>query len=1121
MLRKLWFVLLMLAVTPAAPAQQATDASITGTVTDSQQASIQGATITATNVATGVATTATTNNRGQYRTPPLHIGTYTLSIEGAGFKKYQESNIILDIGSIREINVALTPGEVVDTVNVQATTEELLQKSDSTVGTVFTTQQIEELPLNGGSTGRDYLQLAALSAGTASASQGVSIGGQAGTQAAFLLDGLDNNNQEILTSHSNQKEIIKPSVDAISEFKVVTTSYSAEYGRSSSGVVSVNIKSGTNQIHGSGFEFIRNDAVDALPYLTTVAKLPYKYNDFGGTLGGPIRKDRTFVFGDVEFFRYRTESESYSLVPTDEQRSGQFSTPVYSPSSYNASSKQRTQTFTYAPAFASGSFTPASNVSTYQISTTSFDSIAQSLLKYYPEPNLVNSPQPNTNFFYLANGGTNNYRWDARVDEALTGKQSLFGRYSSEQVRNLLTASLPPLNGQYYAGSGANYDNSQAFVVGYNVSLSVNVLGSVHAGWNKIYWKQGFPTQSLTGVGIPGVPTPYPGFSEMSVSSYATIGVSNTPNSDDSQDREIAADITWNHGAHTLKFGWQEFFLQTNFNSSQATTGIFTFSGVYSEQKPTSTASLDQKFADFLLGTASAEKLSPPSILNFRSDYTHIFVQDDWKASHNLTLNIGLRYELSPPAIDKFNKIANFDEDSNPASPQLIYAGEFGNKRDQRALQNVSYTNLAPRIGFAYSPASSSKTVVRGGYGIFYSNAITIGGMQSMENNPPVNQLILLTTPAKTIPSEFLQQGFAPGAISFSGYNGASVTLVSFDRHAVIPIDQQWNLNIQRALPYGVVMEVGYSGNKFDHNWWQVDGNPGNPLVAQSLGVTAPTSATRPYHTATIPGTSTTINLGTVSRVWKEGWSQYNGLQVKAEKRYSKGLTFLGTYSYSKVIGVGDASNFQDVTNIAAERAVTSTNQKHHFVLSGVYPLPFGRGQQFGSNWNHWVDGALGGWSFSPILTMNSGPPLSLTASGNLSTSGDTDRPNLVGNPYQAGTVAANPSCTAPTAVHVRAAWFNPCAYVVNNPYTYGNVGRNSLVGPGFVNLDASVHKTFAFSEHVKAQLRLEAFNVANHPNLGSPGTTVQTLGSASTLGIISGASGNARQVQAALKILF
>ena len=468
MFRKLWIVLLMSVAATSASAQAATDATIAGTVTDSQQAAILDAVVTVTDVATGVVSTANTNNRGQYRTPPLKPGTYTLTVQSNGFRQSKEANVILDIGSIREINAVLTPGEVVDTVNVQATTEVLLQRSDSTVGTVITTQQIEELPLNGGSTGRDYLQLATLSAGTTSSAQGVSIGGQAGTQAASLLDGIDNNNQEILTSHSNQKEIIKPSVDAISEFKVVTTSYSAEYGRSSSGVVSVNLKSGTNQIHGSAYEFLRNDAVDAIPYFSK-ANLPFKYNDFGGTLGGPIRKNRTFIFGDLELFRLREQNTTYTIVPTDAQKSGQFSSAIYDP----------TSGFTVIGT----TITRTSTFSGNKIPTGRIDPVAQSLLKYYPEPNFVGAGSlAKDNYTYSPTSNANNYRWDARLDEALTARQNTFVRYSSEQTRNPVTSSLPPLNGQYYAGSGGQSNNAQAFVVGYNVVLGSALLASVRAG---------------------------------------------------------------------------------------------------------------------------------------------------------------------------------------------------------------------------------------------------------------------------------------------------------------------------------------------------------------------------------------------------------------------------------------------------------------------------------------------------------------------------------------------------------------------------------------------------------------------------------------------------------------
>lgn len=1107
MLKKFLASLAFALAGPFTLGQAATDAVITGTVTDVSGSAVSSAAITVTNVATGITTTTTSNKSGDYRTPPLKIGEYTLRIAANGFKQFDEAEIILDIGTIRRIDAQLQVGGSIETVQVQATTEELLQKSDSTVGTVITNQQIVELPLNAGSNGRDYLQLATLSPGTVPAaatstgnSGGITIGGQPGAQVAFLLDGIDNNNQQILTAHTGQKEIIKPSIDAISEFKVVTTSYSAEYGRSSSGVISVDLKSGTNAIHGSGFEFLRNDYVDALPDFSAT-KLPFKYNDFGGTVGGPIRKDRAFLFGDVEFFRLRTQSTAYSLLPTDAQKSGQFSSAVYQPNTFNGT---------------------AGTEYVNNAITSGFDPIAQTLLKYYPEPNFQGSGAlAADNYFFNQSGNQNNYRWDVRSDQTLSERTSLFERYSSEQVRQALANSLPPLNGQYYAGSGAQLIDSQAFVVGYDVTFTPHLLGSARAGWNRLHWNESFPKQSLTSVGIPGVATSAPGFSEILISNFATIGVSNVPNTDDSQNREASASLSWNHNAHTIKFGYQGYWLQTNFDSSQLTSGIFSFNGQYTAKTPSSTPTNDQRFADFLLGAVSQEKLSSPSILNFRSPYTHFFVQDDWKVRQSLTLNLGLRYELSLPAVDKRNKIANFDEDTDPAKPQLVYAGEYGNDRANRALQNVSYTGFAPRVGFAFSP-ENSKTVLRGGYGIFYSNAITIGGMQSMENNPPVNQLRLSTSPNALAPSQFLSQGFPEDALSLEKANGKkNVTLVSFDRHSHIPIDQQWNLNVQRALPFGIVAEVGYYANKFDHNWWQVDGNPA-PATPTTQLPAGGINANRRYTSTTIPDVpgNPTIHLGTVSRVWKEGWSQYNGLQAKAEKRYAKGLTFLAGYSYSKTLGVGDTQDFQDPDNLAAERSVVGTDMRHHFVGSGVYNLPFGKGMQFGTNWNRWLDGALGGWQFSPIVTFSSGTPVNLTESNNPSNSGGTaDRPNQVGQPYQSGSVNANSNCVPRAGgTHSAAQWFNPCAYQVQPSGSYGDAPRNAIVSPGTVNLDAGIHKRFAFGERVKAELRLESFNLTNTPHLAAPALNVQ---SPTTLGTITSVNGNPRQNQIALKLLF
>jgi hypothetical protein len=380
----------------------------------------------------------------------------------------------------------------------------------------------------------------------------------------------------------------------------------------------------------------------------------------------------------------------------------------------------------------------------------------------------------------------------------------------------------------------------------------------------------------------------------------------------------------------------------------------------------------------------------------------------------------------------------------------------------------------------------------------------------------------LSTSPNAVSPTEFLQNGFADDALSLTNANGKkNVTLVSFDRHAVIPTDQQWNLNVQRALPYGIVTEVGYYANKFDHNWWQVDGNPA-PATATAALPAGGINANRLYKSTTIPNVTgnPTIYLGTVSRVWKEGWSQYNGLQIKAEKRYENGLSFLVGYAYSRTLGVGDTQDFQDPGNIQAERAVVNADMRHHFVGSGVYTLPFGRGSEIGGNWNRWVDGVLGGWAFSPILTLSSGTPLNLTESKNPSNSGGTaDRPNLVGNPHQAGAIAGNSSCVAPAgATHSTAQWFNPCAFAVQPSGTYGNAPRNYIVSPGLVNLDAAIHKTLVINEHLRAQLRLESFNVTNTPHYGPPALDVQSL---TTLGTITSITGNPRQNQIALKILF
>lgn len=1044
-LRILGFVLF----THALLAQQASDAVVAGRVVDSTGAVVQAAVVTLTHLATDSAIQVRTDERGQYRTPPLRIGEYTIRIEAAGFKRFNQRGVALDLGDVRQVDAVLEVGQLSESVNVEAAAP-LLQTADSTVGTVINNKQIEDLPLNG----RDYLQLAALSSGTIATSQGVSVGGQSGTQAAFLLDGQDNNNQQISTGHSGQKEIVKPSVDAVQEFKVVTNGYSAEFGRSSSGVVSVALKSGSNEIHGAAYEFLRNEDLDAKNLFATV-KSPYKRNQFGAALGGPVIRNKTFYFADFEISRIRQSSTAVSTLPSAAQRTGLFATAITDPFS--------------------GSPFPGN-----QIPLSRLDPIAQKVIAFLPA---AQTAAATNNYVYASPVISNPYRFDFRVDQILNDKHNLYFRYSEQNTDTNVSSSLPPdAQGEYYSGGGAQVTNSKSFVLVDNKVWSPSLVSSIHAGWNYLAWVNSFPAQQLSGLGIPGVPTQNPGFSQMVITGYPSLGVTNVPNSDGSQNRQVTGDLTWTKGPHTIKFGVQAYWLQTNFLSSQRSSGIFNFNGQYTKSP----------LADFLLGYASSSSLSNYSYLALRDPYTHFFVQDDWKVSRRLTLNLGLRYELSPPAVQKNNTISNFDLDTTPGHPHLVPAGSEGDGRASRALMGVNDHQFAPRFGFAYA-LPDSKTVLRGGYGIFYSNLITLGGMQSLEVNPPNNVRVSFSTDKTKPPTILLSQGFAGNALSLS--NATNVELISYDRAAITPMAQQFNFDVQRELPGGVLFEIGYYANRFDHNWRQLDGNPAPPKPGNI-------NANRPFTSAVVPGAGATITLADVVRIQKDGYSNYNALQAKVEKRYARGLTFIASYSFSKTMGIGDTSGVQNALNWAAERAVSSQDITHHFVGSAVYSLPFGVGQTHGGNWGAVKNAILGGWSVGPIVTVGTGQPLNLSVNGEPANTGGADRPNVVGDWH-----LANPTVQQ---------WFNTAAFAANAPYTYGNAGRNILRGPGLFNLDLAAHKTFRITERVTAQLRLESFNATNTPALGNPNTQVGNA----LFGQISSA-GTPRDNQIGLKILF
>jgi hypothetical protein len=1077
--RKIAFLFLLLAG-GAAFGQQTNDAVVLGRVTDPSRAPVSGAVIKLVQPATGENSEVRTNDNGEYRTPPLRIGEYQISIESAGFKKFVQRGLSLGLGDIRQLNAQLSVGEVAEVVSVEAS-DAVLNNADSTVGTVIGNKQIVELPLNG----RDYMQLAALSAGTvpstATGSQGpigISIGGQVGYAVGFLLDGVDNNNQFIRYSYGNQKESIKPSVDAIDQFKVVTNGYSAEYGRSSSGVISVSTKSGTNQFHGSVYEFIRNDALDARNYFATV-KSPFKRNDFGASIGGPILRNKIFAFGDFEIVRVRQSTTQVDTVPTLAQRQGIFANTIYDPATYDATTKTR-------QAFANDTI-PSSRI----------DPIAQKILAFYPLPQ---NSAATRNYIYNAPSNQNPYRYDVRLDGTPSDGERLFFRYSTQIQDYAAVSTLPPISGVFYTSAQPTRITGHAFALGYDKVWSPRLISSVRVGWNYLLSKassQG--TQNINSqIGFTGADTTYPGgLVSMPITGFTSLGGGGKGNIAGTQARQVSGDLTWARGKHNLKFGVQQYWLQTNFFSAQQSQGILNFTGVFTRNPVTLVNG--SPFADFLLGASSSGSLSDEETVIGRQPLTHFYALDDWMLTPRLTVNVGLRYELNRPVIDQHDKMANLDLDTDPASPTLVLAGAAGGGRDSRALQGTDFGQWAPRVGFAYS-FPDQKTVVRGSYGMFYSNITTAGGMQSLQINAPYHMQISLS-PDPTSPSLYLRNGFPARTLSLA--NAKNVLAVSHDRRGLWPRSQQWNINIQRELPGGVLLEVGYAGNSLRRSWMQYDANQAAPMAGN-------TNANRPYKTVSVPGTPYTVSLADIARIAKLGYSTYNALQIKAERRYRNGISLLAAYGYSKTMALGEnqSGGVQNSANLDADRAVSSQDMTHHLVASGIFELPVGRGKRFGSSWNRYENAVLGGWSIDPIVTINAGIPVNLSVTGNPSNSGqgslvgNNDRPNIVGDWHLDNRTPQR--------------WFNTSAFVANAPYTFGNAGRNILRAPGLANLDLAAHKTFQVRERLSAQLRLESFNTTNTPHFAAPNAVVGNA----LFGQITSAS-DARDLQAGLKLVF
>ena len=1091
---------------------QADTGVITGTVTDPSGAVLPGVKVTITATETNRRQTFITDNSGRYSSGPLRVGEYRIEAELTSFKRLVRPSISLQVQETAVINLQMELGAVTQQTTVTAA-EDLVRTADASQGAVIDERRVVDLPLNG----RDYAQLSLLSEGaleppgqgrtatganngTDSRAGGFSAGGQRTIDNNYLIDGF-NNNTDDTSFDSNQAEAIKPSVDAVREFKVQTNSYSAEFGRAAGGVVNLTLKSGTNRFHGTAYEFLRNEKLDARNFFDRGSTPPFKRNDYGFTLGGPAVKDRAFFFFSYETLARRESKTANNTIPTARMRGGDFSelaATVYDPSTFDSATRTR-QPFP-------GNIIPDNRI----------DPVAKQFMAFYPAPQ---SGRLSQNFIINPPDREDVSRINTREDFQLSQNHQLSWMFN-RQTDDIPASPVLPAPA---FGGDSRATGVQAYNTGlsWTAIISPAVVTTTKIGWAKDEFLINFSPEAIAlgdvnakfGLQTPAstLPVKYP---SINVTGFTSLGVGNfLPVWSNGQNRQLKNDTSWIKGNHNFRFGLDFQWIQTNNLNARNQGGNFSFSGRYTRNPLNATGG--SAVADFLLGTVDGSTFSTNTRIDGRATLLAGYVQDDWKVNQRLTLNLGLRYEYLRPFEDKYDKLANVDIDTDPFHPTLILSSQIG----RSSFVKADPDNFQPRVGLAYQ-LIPQKLVLRTGYGIYYPLArfSPFGDSDSILVNPPYNIEVATSSDGIT-PASLLKNGIPADTLALQ--NAQSVSLASHQRNPALGYAQQWNLNLQYQLANNWMVQLGYFGTRGTHLVNKVDANYVESLAPGNI------NQRRRFKSIliplTVPGAAGLASgivvspLGAITRTEYTGNSIFHSMQAKVEHRFSQEFTVMGSWIWSRSIGdiIGDngpgqspGSGFQNPANLRAERGLLDTHLGQRFVLSGIWDLPFGRGRQFGSNLNPVLNAVLGGWSFGGILTLTAGRPFNVTVSGNPANSGGTNRADVVGDPYA---VPGGPSVNQ---------FFNVAAFRANRQFTYGNLGRNALLGPGFTNLDCSLEKQATLfstgDQPWNLQFRWEFFNVFNHTNFGFPGGTLGTP----TFGQLTIADPS-RKMQVGLKLIF
>jgi Carboxypeptidase regulatory-like domain/TonB-dependent Receptor Plug Domain len=1093
---------------------QVNTGNLSGQITDSSGAVVRGVTLALEGTETGYKRTVQSEADGNYVFPNLPIGNYTLTVSASGFATEKEDETI-SVGSRTRADFHLHPGAADQTVEVTSDASGL-SKDDASISTVVTNETIAETPLflrnwddllrtvPGVQINRYTNQSGATSAGRTG---DFNVNGVHSLQNNFILDGIDNNtfseNVQELSS-----EAAHPSVDVIAEFNVITNPYSAEYGRAPGAVVSVNTRSGSNAFHGTAYEYVRNQFFDSFDYFskqTLAKKAEDNQNQFGGSLGGPIKRDRLFFFFNYEDTRVKQGVSRVSTVPLDNERIGDFSAAAAAvdgiapyPTIYNPT------TCSTPYNLKSSGCTPYAN---NQIPSGQIDSTVSKLMALFPEPNFKNGSAnyPELNNYSRTGDLTDfNGSYDARVDWTPTPADTVFTRFNYFN-RN---RDIPGYFGGLADGSSTSAWGNQilqgaSVVLGWTRVISPRMVNDFRFGWVRDYSKaeqQSFNQSENASDFLPGVPNNPAnggGVPLTTFNNYAFLGSPDyLPKQQVPMLYQFNDTLSWSLGNHNLKFGATVFAPMRNiFQDEPGMRGDLTFTGVFT----------GFPYADGLIGATEYTQLTNVFFIDQRLWMASGFVEDDWKVTPRLTVNLGLRYDFATPAVEAQNRMANFD----PAGSGSLVFAKSGSLGD-RALVNPQTTNFAPRIGVSYS--LDDKTVLHGGYGIYYTSLERIGSEDQLAENPPnlINKTIASNTtpvlkPSVGFPSNFLD----PSTIDLNALQNFHVRAV--DPNAASPMVQQWSVGVQRQFTPVWLAELDYVGTKSINldvlrNYNQVEIS-GNQVV---------TSASAPGGTVPYP------DFGQIEYMDPVGHGNYNGLQASLTRVMHNGLSVRAAYTYSHDLdnspeeletNSGDAPNGR---NYGDWYGNSDFDVRHRISANYVYELPFGHGKpMLQSGPAAWL---LGNWRTSGVYTFYSGHPFTANW-GSESTLLDaygyaTAVPNVVAPVHYLKTQQcwfydpSNKSCAA-AGSGLATPFADP------GDYNIGNGRRNTLVGPGTQLFDFALIKAIPVNERLNGEFRWEVFNAANHPIFGQPSGNA----SSSSVAQITTLSADPRVMQFAARI--